>query len=120
MSISNNVSENFHSFRSGGGCFGTVPAIGSGLLADIPYLAAAERGLFSFNSQGLMLSAHSFNSCIKVHFLYHYSLDFLLDIFTCVLKSPELNQTQDHMHRLNIIMSNLFQVIFNAALYISE
>ncbi|KHJ84911.1 dynein heavy chain, partial [Oesophagostomum dentatum] len=48
----------------------------------------------------------------RVHFLYQYSLDFLLDIFTCVLKSPELAGTQDHLQRLNIITANLFQTVY--------
>ncbi|KAK6049005.1 ATPase family protein [Cooperia oncophora] len=55
---------------------------------------------------------HTLQQLNEVHFLYHYSLDFLLDIFTCVLKSPELLQTQDHMQRLNIITSNLFQMVY--------
>lgn len=46
----------------------------------------------------------------EVHFLYHYSLDFLLDIFTDVLKSPQLENVSDHDERLAIITSNLFQV----------
>ncbi|KAK6731031.1 hypothetical protein RB195_007476 [Necator americanus] len=55
---------------------------------------------------------HTLQQLNEVHFLYQYSLDFLLDIFTCVLKSPELAQTQDHMQRLNIITSNLFQTVY--------
>ncbi|KAK6016741.1 dynein heavy chain, partial [Ostertagia ostertagi] len=55
---------------------------------------------------------HTLQQLNEVHFLYHYSLDFLLDIFTCVLKSPELVQTQDHMQRLNIITANLFQTVY--------
>jgi len=46
-----------------------------------------------------------------VSFLYQYSLDFLLDIFSFVLKSPELAETQDYAKRLQIITANLFQVI---------
>ncbi|VDM83697.1 unnamed protein product, partial [Strongylus vulgaris] len=55
---------------------------------------------------------HTLQQLNEVHFLYQYSLDFLLDIFTCVLKSPELAQTQDHMQRLNIITANLFQTVY--------
>ena len=46
----------------------------------------------------------------EVHSLYRYSLDFLLDIFTAVLKSPELENVGDRDARLAIITSNLFQV----------
>ncbi|KJH46392.1 ATPase family protein [Dictyocaulus viviparus] len=55
---------------------------------------------------------HTLQQLNEVHFLYHYSLDFLLDIFTSVLKSPDLAQTQDHIQRLNIITSNLFQTVY--------
>lgn len=47
----------------------------------------------------------------EVHFLYHYSLEFILDIFTVVLKSAQLESISDYDQRLTIITSNLFQVI---------
>jgi dynein heavy chain 1 len=48
----------------------------------------------------------------EVHFLYRYSLDFLLDIFNDVLKSPELESAKDPEKRLSIIINNLFQVSY--------
>ena len=33
-----------------------------------------------------------------------------MDIFTYVLKSPELNEHTDHTQRLQLINANLFQV----------
>ncbi|KAI6221986.1 Dynein heavy chain, cytoplasmic [Aphelenchoides besseyi] len=48
----------------------------------------------------------------EVHFLYRFSLDFLLDIFTDVLKSPELQSIEERGQRLNIITNNLFQVCY--------
>ncbi|CAD5206375.1 unnamed protein product [Bursaphelenchus okinawaensis] len=48
----------------------------------------------------------------EVHFLYRYSLDFLLDIFTSVLSSPELKDAKEPAARLNIIINNLFQVSY--------
>lgn len=46
----------------------------------------------------------------EIHFLYHYSLEFLLDIFTDVLKSSQLNGVSDYDQRLTVIINNLFQV----------
>lgn len=46
----------------------------------------------------------------EVHFLYQYSLDFLLEIFVAVLVTPQLKSVTDYEQRLKIIMSNLFQV----------
>ena len=51
----------------------------------------------------------------EVHFLYRYSLDFLLDIFTAVLRSPELDAVSDRDARLTIITKNLFQVSARAS-----
>lgn len=48
----------------------------------------------------------------EVHFLYRYSLDFLLDIFNDVLKSPELESVKEPAKRLSIIINSLFQVCF--------
>lgn len=46
----------------------------------------------------------------EVHFLYQYSLDFLLEIFVAVLVTPKLKSVTDYEQRLKIIMSDLFQV----------
>lgn len=46
----------------------------------------------------------------EVHFLYRFSLEFLLDIFNDVLKSTELESTKESAKRLSIIINNLFQV----------
>uniref|UniRef100_A0A1I7Y6V7 Dynein heavy chain, cytoplasmic n=1 Tax=Steinernema glaseri TaxID=37863 RepID=A0A1I7Y6V7_9BILA len=48
----------------------------------------------------------------EVHFLYQYSLDFLVDIFTVALKSPQLIGITDYGKRLAIISSNLFQSVY--------
>lgn len=47
-----------------------------------------------------------------MHFLYNYSLEFLLEIFTYVLKSSDLEGVKDYDKRLSIITSNLFKVVF--------
>jgi dynein heavy chain 1 len=48
----------------------------------------------------------------EVHFLYHYSLDFIIDIFDDVLKNSQLNGVTDHEKRLNIITNTLFQIVY--------
>ncbi|KAF1585887.1 UNVERIFIED_CONTAM: Dynein heavy chain, cytoplasmic, partial [Eudyptes robustus] len=48
----------------------------------------------------------------EVHFLYRYSLDFLLEIFTSVLNSPDLDSVKEPEARLNVIINNLFQVSY--------
>lgn len=53
----------------------------------------------------------------EVHFLYQYSLDFLLEIFTAVLNTPQLSSVSDYDQRLNIITSSLFQVSRFASLF---
>lgn len=45
-----------------------------------------------------------------IHLLYNYSLDFLLDIFTTVLKSHRLANVKDHDTRLLLILQELFSV----------
>ncbi|KAL3112905.1 hypothetical protein niasHT_015611 [Heterodera trifolii] len=49
----------------------------------------------------------------EIHLLYNYSLDFLLDIFTTVLKSPQLGNVKDYDARLSIILQNLFSVMYS-------
>ncbi|KAL3074128.1 hypothetical protein niasHT_033336 [Heterodera trifolii] len=49
----------------------------------------------------------------EIHLLYNYSLDFLLDIFTTVLKSPQLGNVKDYDARLSIILQNLFSVVYS-------
>ena len=47
----------------------------------------------------------------QVHFLYQYSLQFILDIFQVVLNSnPHLKGVTDHSRRLSIITMDMFQV----------
>ncbi|VDN06320.1 unnamed protein product [Thelazia callipaeda] len=48
----------------------------------------------------------------EIHFLYHYSLDFLLEIFTAVLVTPQLDSITDYEQRLRIIVSSLFQMVY--------
>ena len=46
-----------------------------------------------------------------MHFLYQFSLQFFLEIFTNVLlNNPRLSGVTDHATRLSIITSDLFQV----------
>ncbi|CAH8501365.1 unnamed protein product [Schistosoma guineensis] len=50
----------------------------------------------------------------QVHFLYQYSLQFLLDIFNCVLtQNVRLKDVKDCAQRLQIITKDLFQVAYN-------
>ncbi|KAL3100094.1 hypothetical protein niasHS_000705 [Heterodera schachtii] len=49
----------------------------------------------------------------EIHLLYNYSLDFLLDIFTTVLESPQLGNVKDYDVRLSIIFQNLFSVVYS-------
>jgi dynein heavy chain 1 len=50
----------------------------------------------------------------QVHFLYQFSLQFFLDIFSCVLSdNKHLNDITNYASRLSIISSDLFQVTFN-------
>ncbi|KAF6780273.1 hypothetical protein AHF37_00288 [Paragonimus kellicotti] len=50
----------------------------------------------------------------QVHFLYQYSLQFLLDVFTCVLtQNARLKDVRDCAQRLKIITKDLFQVTYN-------
>ncbi|KAL3097516.1 hypothetical protein niasHS_003964 [Heterodera schachtii] len=62
--------------------------------------------LFYDNFNGL-------NRLDEIHLRYNYSLDFLLDIFTTVLKSPQLGNVIDYDARLSIILQNLFSVIYS-------
>lgn len=55
---------------------------------------------------------HTLQQLNEIHFLYHYSLDFLVEIFTHVLKTPELSSTTDYAKRLRIITTSLFQTVF--------
>uniref|UniRef100_A0A8R1U2J5 Dynein heavy chain, cytoplasmic n=1 Tax=Onchocerca volvulus TaxID=6282 RepID=A0A8R1U2J5_ONCVO len=48
----------------------------------------------------------------EIHFLYQYSLDFLLEIFMAVLVTPQLESVTGYDQRLQIIMSNLFQMVY--------
>lgn len=43
-----------------------------------------------------------------MHFLYQYSLDFLLDMFTTALETPDLQG--DYTQRLAMITATLFKV----------
>ncbi len=48
---------------------------------------------------------------LQVHFLYQYSLRFILDIFQVVLNSnTHLSGVTDHFKRLSIITADMFQV----------
>ncbi|TGZ69850.1 hypothetical protein CRM22_003509 [Opisthorchis felineus] len=50
----------------------------------------------------------------QVHFLYQYSLQFLLDVFTCVLtQNARLKDVRESVQRLKIITQDLFQVTYN-------
>ncbi|THD25348.1 Dynein heavy chain 1 cytosolic [Fasciola hepatica] len=72
-------------------------------------------------SQQYVALAHScsniyftLESMNQVHFLYHYSLQFLLDVFSHVLsKNPHLKDVRDYAQRLKVITKDLFQVTYN-------
>ena len=52
----------------------------------------------------------------QVHYLYQYSLQFFLDIFTNLLHpstNPELNDIKDYAERLRKITRDLFESSFN-------
>ena len=47
----------------------------------------------------------------QVHFLYQFSLQFFLDIFSAVLhNNSDLNDVKEYNARLSIISNGLFQV----------
>lgn len=51
------------------------------------------------------------DSLNQVHFLYQYSLQMFLDMFSSVLLSnPGLDNISDYQARLNVITSDLFSV----------
>ncbi|XP_046751875.1 dynein heavy chain, cytoplasmic isoform X5 [Diprion similis] len=53
------------------------------------------------------------DSLNQVHFLYQYSLQMFLDIFTSVLcQNTKLSGISDHTHRLSLITSDLFSVCY--------
>lgn len=50
----------------------------------------------------------------QVHFLYQFSLQFFLDIFTAVLmENPHLKDVKEYNQRLSVITSDLFKVTYN-------
>ncbi|KAF5301350.1 hypothetical protein FQA39_LY10748 [Lamprigera yunnana] len=53
------------------------------------------------------------DSLNQVHFLYQYSLQMFLDMFSSVLLSnPRLNEIVDYQARLNVITADLFSVCY--------
>jgi len=48
-----------------------------------------------------------------VHFLYHYSLQFFLEIFNTVLLSEGLKTSSDHAKRIDILTFQLFKVTYD-------
>lgn len=56
-------------------------------------------------------SAAGYIFWLQVHFLYQFSLQFFLDIFTAVLmENPHLKDIRDYNQRLSVITSDLFKV----------
>uniref|UniRef100_UPI00358E5199 cytoplasmic dynein 1 heavy chain 1-like n=1 Tax=Myxine glutinosa TaxID=7769 RepID=UPI00358E5199 len=50
----------------------------------------------------------------QIHFLYHYSLQFFLDIYHALLyENPGLSSQKDNAQRLTIITKDLFQAVYN-------
>ena len=49
----------------------------------------------------------------QVHFLYQYSLQFFLEIFTSVLSTDDLKGVKDYAARLSCITNHIFTVSFN-------
>jgi len=55
-----------------------------------------------------------------MHFLYQFSLQFFLEIFSCVLSANKhLHGITNYANRLSIISTDLFQVVFLSSLPIS-
>jgi dynein heavy chain 1, cytosolic len=53
------------------------------------------------------------DSLNQIHFLYQYSLQFFLDIFSSVLlNNPKLQGVSDHGQRLSVITGDLFNVCY--------
>ncbi|XP_050295050.1 dynein heavy chain, cytoplasmic isoform X2 [Anthonomus grandis grandis] len=64
-------------------------------------------------SQACSNTYFTMDSLNQVHFLYQYSLQFFLDMFSSVLHSnPKLEGLADYQQRLNIITNDLFQVVY--------
>jgi len=48
---------------------------------------------------------------LQIHFLYQFSLQFFLEIFSCVLSANKhLDGVTNYANRLSIISTDLFQV----------
>lgn len=64
-------------------------------------------------SQACSNTYFTMDSLNQVHFLYQYSLQFFLDMFNSVLLSnSKLDGISDYQQRLNIITTDLFQVVY--------
>ncbi|XP_066142886.1 dynein heavy chain, cytoplasmic isoform X6 [Euwallacea fornicatus] len=64
-------------------------------------------------SQACSNTYFTMDSLNQVHFLYQYSLQFFLDMFNSVLLSnSNLDGISDYQQRLNIITTDLFQVVY--------
>lgn len=61
------------------------------------------------------------DSLNQIHFLYQYSLQMFLDMFSSVLLSnPRLEKISDYESRLNVIRSDLFSVsIFVSNIFVA-
>ncbi|CAJ0587205.1 unnamed protein product, partial [Mesorhabditis spiculigera] len=55
---------------------------------------------------------HALQQLGEVHFLYQYSLDFLIGIFTNTLATEDLNGVSDYKQRLDIITRALFKTVY--------
>ncbi|KAJ8666428.1 hypothetical protein QAD02_008090 [Eretmocerus hayati] len=64
-------------------------------------------------SQACSYIYFTMDSLNQIHFLYQYSLNMFLDIFTNVLtNNPKLSGISDHIQRLNHITEDLFSVSY--------
>jgi dynein heavy chain 1 len=64
-------------------------------------------------SQACSNTYFTMDSLNQVHFLYQYSLQMFLDMFSSVLMSnPHLDNISDYQARLNIITTDLFSVCY--------
>uniref|UniRef100_A0A914WXS1 AAA+ ATPase domain-containing protein n=1 Tax=Plectus sambesii TaxID=2011161 RepID=A0A914WXS1_9BILA len=66
-------------------------------------------------SQACSLIYFTLEQLNQIHFLYQYSLQFFLDIFTAVLSenNEHLKGVTDYSQRLSIITTDLFQMTYN-------
>ncbi|KAF8367390.1 dhc-1 [Pristionchus pacificus] len=77
------------------------------VMAEVDAVSAQYQPLAAACSQ----IYHTLEQLNEVHFLYQYSLDFLLDMFTTALETPDLQG--DYTQRLTMITATLFKTVYS-------